>query len=83
MDKTNIIKDFQSCQKHIGSCYYSAAADCTNPNLKMDLLSFAREELDIVGWLNYEFDEKDIVPTQYASESQVKDAYQKYSQQLN
>lgn len=83
MEKTNIIKDLQSCQKHIGSCYYSAAAISNNPNLKMDLLSFAREELDIVGWLNYELDEKDIAPTQYASESQVKDAYQKYSQQLN
>ena len=79
MDKTLIIKELQSSQKQIGTKYYNHAHECTNPNLKIDFLSIAREESDIIGWLNYELSPSDIPPTEYAPESQVKDAYKRFS----
>lgn len=79
MEKTQIIKELQASQKQIGTKYYNHAHECTNPNLKIDFLSIAREESDIIGWLNYELPPADIPPVQYAPEEQVKEAYQKYS----
>ena len=79
MDKTLIIKELQSSQKQIGTKYYNTAHECTNPNLKIDFLSIAREESDIIGWLNYELSSEDTPSAPYPAEEQVKDAYQKYS----
>ncbi len=79
MDKLQIVKELQSSQKQIGTKYYNHAHECVNPNLKIDFLAIAREESDIIGWLNYELPEKDLPPTQYAPEEQVRDAYQKFS----
>lgn len=79
MEKKQIIKELQNCQKQIGTKYYNNAHECVNPNLKIDFLSIAREECDIIDWLNYELDSKDLPPTQYAPEDQVKEAYEKYS----
>ncbi len=83
MEKTLIIKELQNSQKQIGTKYYNHAHECVNPNLKIDFLSIAREESDIIGWLNYELDSSDIPPTNYAPENQVKDAYEKYSSFFN
>lgn len=83
MEKTQIIKELQNSQKQIGTKYYNHAHECVNPNLKIDFLSIAREESDIIGWLNYELDPSSIPPTQYAPEDQVMEAYQKYSQNFN
>ncbi len=83
MDKTQIIKELQNSQKQIGTKYYNHAHECTNPNLKIDFLSIAREESDIIGWLNYELDPSSIPQTHYAPEDQVMEAYQKYSQNFN
>ncbi|MGM9552620.1 MAG: hypothetical protein ACI3XA_10240 [Clostridia bacterium] len=80
MDKNQSIKEFQNNQKHIGSNYYSFANECENPNLRIDFLAFAREESDIITWLNYELDEGEVPPKNYAPELQVKEAYTKYSQ---
>ncbi len=83
MDKTQIIKELQNSQKQIGTKYYNHAHECVNPNLKIDFLSIAREESDIIGWLNYEFDSADIPLREYAPEEQVKAAYEKYSATFN
>ncbi|MBQ8002732.1 MAG: hypothetical protein IJ297_04750 [Clostridia bacterium] len=83
MDKTLIIKELQNSQKQIGTKYYNHAHECVNPNLKIDFLSIAREESDIIGWLNYELDPGDLPPTQYAPEEQVSEAYLKYSANFN
>lgn len=79
MNKNQSIKEFQNNQKYIGSNYYTFANECENPNLRIDFLTFAREESEIIGWLNYELDKKDIPPKEYAKEDMVKNAYQKYS----
>lgn len=79
MDKNIMVKELQNSQKHIGSNYYNHANECANPNLKIDFLSIAREESDIIGWLNYELDPSDMPKTQYAPEEQVSMTYQKYS----
>lgn len=83
MDKTLIIKELQNSQKHIGTGYYNNAHDFTNPNLKIDFLSIAREESDIIGWLNYELDPACIPSVQYPDQQQVSETYQKYSENFN
>lgn len=83
MDKTLIVKELQSSQKQIGTKYYNHAHDCTNPNLKIDFLSIAREESDIIGWLNYELDSSEIPAIQYPTEEALKNAYNKYCESFN
>lgn len=80
MDKNTILKDFQSKQRHIGSSYYTFASYCTNPNLRNDFLSFAREESNIIDWLSYEFDQNGENPTCAPCEL-ISAAYQKFSSQ--
>lgn len=80
MDKNLLIKGFQNNQKHIGLNYYNFANECENPNLRTDFLTFAREESDIISWLNYELDQNNLPQKQYAPQNQVTDAYEKYSQ---
>lgn len=79
MDKNQSIKELQNNQKHIGLNYYTFAGECENPNLRMDFLTFAREESEIIDWLNYELDEKNKPKKQYAPEEAVSAVYQKYS----
>ncbi len=79
MEKVEIIKELQNSQKQIGTKYYSHAGECSNPNLRIDFLSIAREECDIIDWLNYELDPGDVPQIQYAPEEQVSMAYQKFS----
>ena len=83
MDKTLIVKELQSSQKQIGTKYYNHAHDCTNPNLKIDFLSIAREESDIIGWLNYELDPSQIPSVEYPNEETVKNAYNKYCESFS
>ena len=80
MNKNQVIKELQNKQKYIGLNYYTFANECENPNLRVDFLTFAREESDIIGWLNYELNEADIVPKQYAPKEQVTESYNKYSE---
>ena len=79
MDKNQSLKEFQSQQKHIGTNYYTLANECVNPNLRIDFLAFAREESDIITWLEYEFDEDSKPPVDYVTKSQKEEAYSAYS----
>lgn len=83
MEKTIVIKELQNLQKYNGSEYYASASECTNPNLRIDFLSIAREESDIIGWLNYEIDESELPSRIDPDEESVREVYQKYSSLLN
>lgn len=80
MDKNQTIKDFQLNQKHIGENYYTFANECVNPNLRIDFLAFAREESEIITWLDYEFDEDAKPIPDYVTKEQKEDAYSAYKQ---
>ncbi len=80
MDKITMIKELQTSQKQIGMNSYNHANECVNPNLKIDFLSIAREESDIIGWLNYEIDQKDIPPREYPPKEELTKAYNKYAE---
>lgn len=79
MDKNQSIKDFQLNQKHIGQNYYNFSTECANPNLRNDFLSFAREESDIITWLDYEYDENAKPTTEYISLALREDAFHHYN----
>ncbi len=79
MDKNQTIKDFQSQQKHIGTSYYTFANECANPNLRIDFLAFAREESDIISWLDYEYDEGKKPEYDYVTKEQKELAYNSYN----
>ncbi len=79
MNKTDLIHELQTLQKHSGCEYYNHASECTNPNLRIDFLAIAREECDIIDWLNYETDKSLASPITYPDEECVANAYRKYS----
>lgn len=79
MNKTDLIHELQSLQKHSACEYFSHASECTNPNLRIDFLSIAREESDIITWLNYEIEESLLPPIIEPDKDLVSNVYQKYS----
>lgn len=81
-NKNNAIRDFQLQQRHIGTNYYNFANDCSNPNLRNDFLSFAREESNIIDWLKYEYDENSRPEQSYISQAQRKSAYELYNNNI-